>query len=317
MPQPFRFAVYGAGNSRAAWGDYARKVESLGYSTLVVADHIAWGGLAPLPALLAAADVTTTLRLGTHVLVNDFRHPAVLAHEAATIDLLSDGRLELGLGAGWLRGDYELTGVPFDSPGVRLARLIEAVALIRRLFHEDSVTYAGEHYRVHELSLDPKPVQRPHPPLYIRAARKRMLTFAAQEANIVGVATKATSGRMLDLATITADAVAEKVGWVREAAGMRFSDLELHLQLISVVVTDDRQRGAEMAAKQLAGYSSIAINTNLSTEQILESLHVLVGSVNQMVETLQLRRERYGISYFTLFGDINAFAPVVARLAGR
>jgi alkanesulfonate monooxygenase SsuD/methylene tetrahydromethanopterin reductase-like flavin-dependent oxidoreductase (luciferase family) len=170
---------------------------------------------------------------------------------------------------------------------------------------------------VRELNLAPKPVQRPHPPLYIGGGGKRILTFAAQEATIIGLAPRSTTAGMLDAATCaTAEAVAEKVYWVRDAAGARLSDIELHIQVIGVAMTENRRHGAEMIAEQLAGLSSIAINTNLSIEQILESPQVLVGTVDQIVEILQERRERYGISYITVFGDIDAFSPVVARLAG-
>lgn len=315
--KPFRFAVYGSGNSRAEWADNARKAESLGYSTLLGSDHIAWGGLSPLLALLTAAEATTTLRLGIHVLDNNVRNPARLAHEAATVDVLSDGRLELGLGAGWLAADYDAMGVPFDPSSVRVTRLTEAVPLIKRLFVEDVVTHNGQHYTVNGLNLQPKALQRPHPPLYIGGGGKRILTLAGQEANIVGLAPKATSDGKLDFATSAADALIEKVNWVREAAGTRFGDLELHIQIINVVITDNRRRGAEAAAKQLAGASAIGINVNLSAEQILDFPQVLVGNIDQIVETLQERRERFGISYITVFGDIDSFSPIVARLAGK
>jgi len=269
-----------------------------------------------LPALLTAAEATTTLRLGIHVVDNGFRHPAMLAQEAATVDLLSDGRLELGIGMGWSPGDYEAMGMPFESPSVRLGKLRESVALIKRLFQEDSVTFTGKHYNVRELNLQPKPLQRPYPPLYVGGGGKRILSFAAQEATIVGLATKSTSG-MLDHASITADAVAEKVRWVREAAGAHFNDLELHIQAINIIITDDRQGGAKMTAEKLAGYSSIAVNNDLSTKQILESPHILIGTVDQIIETLLERRERYGISYITLFGDEEKFSSMVARLAGK
>lgn len=314
--QPFRFAAYGSAHSRVEWVDYARKVESLGYSTLLLDNHIAWGGLAPLPALLTAADATSKLRLGIHVLDNNFRHPAMLAHEAATVDFLSDGRLELGVGMGWSRGDYEAMSIPFEPPSIRLEKLRESITLIKRLFQEESVTFAGEYYNVRELNIQPKQLQHPYPPLFIGGGGKHILSFAAQEATIIGLATKSTSG-LLDAASITANAVTEKVRWVRDAASTRADNLELHIQAISVIITDDRLRGAEMAAQELAGYSSIAINTNLSTAQVLESPHILIGTVDQIVETLQERRERYGISYITLFGDVEKSSPIVERLAGK
>jgi probable F420-dependent oxidoreductase len=315
--KPFRFAVYGSGNSRQEWQDCARKAESLGYSTLLTGDHIAWGGLSPLPALLTAAEATTILRLGIHALDNNARDPARLAHEAATVDLLSDGRLELGLGAGWLAADYDAMGASFDPPGVRVSRLEEAVPLIKRLFVEDEVTHRGQHYTVNSLSIQPKPLQRPAPPLFIGGGGKRMMRLAGQEANIIGLAPKSTPDGKLDFATSSVDAITQKVAWIREAAGARFDDLELHIQVTIVVIIDNLQHGAEMAAQQLAGASAIATNINLSAEQILDCPQILVGSAKQIVETLQERRDRYGISYITLFGDMEAFSPIVARLAGE
>jgi len=312
-PHPFRFATFGYADSRAAWVEYARKVESLGYATLLTWDHLS--GFAPIPALLSAAEATSTLRVGIHVLANDYRHPAWLAHEAATVDLLSDGRLELGLGAGWAREDYESTGLRYDPPGVRVERLAEAVTLIKRLWQEDVVTHSGKHYHTHALSLEPKPLQRPHPPIMIGGSSKRVLSLAAQEATIVGLSTKSTSAGQLDASTMASDAVAEKVQWIREAAGVRFSDLELHIAAI-LVVDDNRQRGAEIAFARLRESAMYAVNTIPNAAELLDSPHAMIGSVEQIVETLQERREHYGISYITVAGDIDAFAPVVARLAG-
>jgi probable F420-dependent oxidoreductase len=208
-------------------------------------------------------------------------------------------------------------GMPFEPPSVRLDRLVEAVTLIKRLFQEDSVTYDGRHYRVRQLDLQPKPIQRPYPPLFIGGGGKRILKFAAQEATIVGLAIKTTAAGLLDSASTTAEAVAEKVRWVSDAAGVRFSDLELHILTTNVIITDDRQRGAETVAERLSELSWIAINTGLSTAQILESPYVLIGTVDQIVETLKERRERYGISYITIVGDIEAFGPIVTRLADQ
>ena len=209
MPRPFRFAVAATGKSRAAWVEYARKVESLGYATLVMSDHITAPDLAPLPALATAAEATTTLRVGVHVLVNDYRHPALVAHEAATVDWLSDGRLEFGFGAGWMRDEYEQLGLVYDPPAVRVERFAEAVTLIKRLWQEEVVTCSGEHYQVRELRLQSKPVQQPHPPLMIAGGGRRMLTLAAREATIIGLALGSIPAGKLDAATTTAAAVAE------------------------------------------------------------------------------------------------------------
>ena len=319
-PRPFRFGVVGLQTpSRAAWIDYARRVEALGYSTLVVGDHIFFGGLAPLPALLAAADATTSLRLATHVLANDFRNPVMLAHEAATLDVLSEGRLEFGMGAGWLMLDYAAAGVPFDGAATRVRRLEEAVPLVKRLFGDEHVSFAGDYYRCQGLNLQPKPIQRPHPPLYIGGGGKRVLSLAGREADIVGLDIKGASDGTKDLATGSAEALARKVDWVRQAAAERFDAIELHVLFFnSVVVTDNRRRGAEQQAELLRNVPpGIVSNADTSVEGILESPMYLIGTVDQIVEELQVRRERFGISYITVGADyVDVFRPVVERLAG-
>lgn len=317
--RPFRFGATDISPaSRAEWAAYAQKVEELGYSTLVMGDHLSVGSLGPLAALMAAADATTTLRLGSHVFANDFRNPVLLAQEAATIDLFSDGRLEFGIGSGWLRDDYVAAGMPFDPPATRIQRLAEAVPLIKQLFGDTSVTFAGTYYQVENLHLKPKPRQRPHPPILIGGGGRRVLTLAAQAADIVSIDFKGTATGTKDIATSTADAVTEQVAWVRAAAGARFDALELHSLLSMVRVADNRHQAAEQMAAELATFPVTWVsNAVLSPEQILASPHFLVGTVDQMVADLQLRRERYGISYVTVFGDdIDTFSPVVARLAG-
>jgi probable F420-dependent oxidoreductase len=320
--RPFRFGVGAAdAASRAEWVAYARKVEALGYSTLVTGEHLGFlsaGCLGPIAALMAAADATTTLRLGSHVFANDFRHPVVLAQEAATIDLLSDGRLELGLGGGWLRADYDGVGVPFDPPAVRIERLEEAVVLIKRLFGDAPVTFAGNHYQVQDLNLFPKPRQQPHPPLFIGGGGRRSLALAAREATIVGMGTKATVEGTGDYATTSAAAIEQRIGWVRQAAGARFPDLEIHVLVHAVRVTDDRQQDAAQLAAEIANWpATIFSNTTLSTEHILASPRFLIGTIDQIVADLQERRERYGITYITVYGEyVDTFSPVVAQLAG-
>jgi probable F420-dependent oxidoreductase len=318
--RPFRFGTTDISPaSRAEWAAYARKVEELGYSTLVMGDHFSFGGLGPLAALMAAADATTTLRLGSMVFANDFRNPVLLAQEAATIDLFSDGRFEFGLGSGWLRDDYVAVGLPFDPPATRIQRLAEAIPLIKQLFGDTPVTFAGNYYRVEHLNLMPKSKQRPHPPILIGGGGRRVLTLAGQAADIVSIDPKGTAAGTKDIATSTADAVLEQVAWVRAAAGTRFDDLELHSLLLMVRVSDNRHHAAEQMAAELATFPATWVsNAVLSPEQILASPHFLVGTVDQMVADLQMRRERYGISYITVFGDdIDTFSPVVARLVGN
>ena len=320
LQRPFRFGAFAIDtSSRSEWVDQALRVESQGYSTLVMGEHISWGGLAPLLALSVAAEATTSLRVGTHALTNDLRHPALLAQEATTLDLLSGGRLELGLGAGWMRADYDTIGLPFDPPGVRVSRLEEAVHLIKRLFRDESVSFSGDHCKVEDLSLDPKPVQLPHPPIFLSGGGRRMLSVAAREANIVGIDPVSTPAGKKDIATTTAQAIDRQISWVREAAGDRLEEIELHNSVWNVVVTEDRQRGAEEVARWLGEVpDTIFSNLYSDTEQILQSPYFLIGTVDHIVEELQARRERFGISYITVFpGLADTFSPVVARLADR
>lgn len=307
-PRRFRFGVQGRGmGPRDVWLTTLRRVEDTGYSTFLVLDHFV-RGLDPIAALGAAATATTSLRLGSMVMDNDFRHPAVLAKAMATIDVLSEGRLEIGIGAGWLREEYEQTGVPFDPPGVRIDRMVEAVHLIKRVFVEDSVTFAGEHYATTNLVMPPKPVQQPWPPIVIGGGSSRILTVAGQEADIVGLTTRALPDGSKDDADMTAASATRKVHWVREAAGDRFDDLELTIMVTDVVVTDDRRAAADLLAAGLG----------VSGDDVLESPHLLIGTINEMVETLQRRREVFGISYYVVVeGNMEKLAPVVARLAGQ
>jgi probable F420-dependent oxidoreductase len=242
MPsRPFRFGVAtGSAHSRAEWESRARRAEELGYATLVVADHLATG-LASLSALAIAAETTTRLRIGSLVFNNDFRHPALLAREAATLDLLSDGRFEFGLGAGYLPDDYTQLGLIFDAPGTRISRLEEAIQLIVRLWTEESVTFAGTFYTLTEMQGKPKPLQRPHPPLYIGGTAKRILSLAARYADSVGIGFAAWGEQA---SSVTPEAIAQKVAWVREAAGQRFERLELSFTLFHLVITESTRHHA-------------------------------------------------------------------------
>lgn len=308
--RPFRFGVTAPTPSAGTdWVERARRVEQLGYSILVVPDHFR-DHLAPVPALTAAALATTRLRVGSLVFSNDFRHPAVLAKEAATIDVLSGGRFELGLGAGWLRAEYDQTGIPFEAPGTRVERLEEAVTIIKGLLAGERVTFAGRHYTIADLDGRPTPVQRPHPPIAIGGGGRRTLTLAAREASIVGLVPRARrDGSGLDLADLSDAATREKLEWVRAAAGDRFDSLEINTLIQAVAVTVPEQRTA--AADQLAS------RFNVARDVVLETPYVLLGTIEEMCETLRQRRERYGISYLTVFErDMEVFAPVVARLAG-
>jgi probable F420-dependent oxidoreductase len=306
--RPFRFgaAAYRTDTS-AAFAEYARRIEALGYATLGVGDHFVPHWFAVGPALTAIALATTTLRASCTVYANDFRHPALLAREVASIDVLSGGRLEFGIGAGWLKSDYDRTGIPFDPPGVRVARMEEAVAVIKGLWGDGPLTFAGRYYTITAMDGWPKPVQRPHPPVFIGGGGARLLRFSAREADIVGILARALPDGGQDLSWDSEAVLAEKVGWVREAAGARFDQLELAALIWQVVVTDDRRAAAE----------SVAAARGLTPAQVLASPYFLLGSVEQIVERLLAQRERHGLSYLTVYpDDVEAFAPVVARLAG-
>ncbi len=309
-PRPFRFGIsaHRAG-SAAEWRETATKAEALGYSTLLAADHLN-DQLAPLPALAVAAAVTSTLRVGSMVLCNDFRRAPVLAKELATLDLLSDGRLEWGMGAGWFPADYEPAGITFDPAGTRVDRLAETIAAIKLLFGGEPVELDGAHVQLHGLAGTPAPVQRPHPPLAVGASQDRMLRLAGREADIVSLSPDIRSrqfGPYPPSRTVT-EAMDRQVGIVRAAAGDRADDLELSVNLMPARVLADRAAFAER----------VAGNVGVTPEEALASPHVLVGSVDDICDQLEERRARWGISYH-VFGAqvIDEMAPVVARMTGR
>ncbi len=308
--RPFRFGVLAArAGSRKEWISKARRAEASGFDTFLVSDHL-WEQLGPVAAAMSVVE-QTALRIGFLVLCNDFRNPVVLAKEAATIDMLSEGRLELGIGAGWLAADYDQAGLPMDSPGVRIDRLAEAITIMKGLFSgEDEFQFAGDHYRIGPIQGTPRPVQRPHPPFLIGGGGPRMLRLAAREAQIVGIAPNLRSGRA-DPAVLgsrrTAVAMAESVSYVRDAAGDRLDKLELNVAVIEAELTDDRRAVASRLAKQMA----------LEIEEVLESPQILIGTVDQICEQLQEQRDTLGISYIGVIErGWDALEPVVERLAG-
>ena len=305
----FRFGMQLAtAGSADEWTALARKVEDLGYSTLFVPDHFE-DQLAPAPALQAAASATTTLNVGALVYDNDYRHPVVLAKEAASLDILTGGRFELGLGAGWMRTDYDYAGMPFDANGVRVDRLEEGLAVLKGLFADEPFSFSGDHYTITNMNGLPKPTTKPGPPILIGGGGKRVLTIAAQQADIVGINPAIKGGQVDGQAAMdaTAEATDRKLAWVKEAAGDRFDDLELNVLSLATLVTDDQTGTAEMMAGLFG----------LDTNGVLEVPHAIIGSVEQMIEQLQARRERWGFSYVVVQGDaLDSFAPVVAALAG-
>ncbi|HET6318944.1 MAG TPA: TIGR03621 family F420-dependent LLM class oxidoreductase [Chloroflexota bacterium] len=303
-PGGFRFGVSGQRASRVEWEELARKAEDLGYSTLLLPDHFG-RQMSPLPALQAAAHATQRLRVGTIVLDNDFRHPAMLAKDVATMNVLTDGRVELGIGAGWMEVDYRKSGLPFDPPAVRVARLEEAVQIIRRLFDGGPVTFRGQYYEVENLEGYPKPTEKI--PLLIAGSRKRMLRLAASYADIVGIEDHQFAERATGSAEVHPAVAGEQVKIVREAAGERYPDLELNVFAARVEVTDRPEEATEAMAAQL----------QTTPQAIQASASFLIGSVDGIVETLQRRREEWHLSYIMVFDRVmDVFAPVVARLGG-
>ena len=281
MKKAFRFGVVSAGHaSRSAWIALAQRVEELGYSTLLLPDVLGTP-LATITALAVAATATTTLRVGSYVCVNDYRHPALLAREIATLDQLSDGRVELGLGAGNWQTEYQQLGIPFDQAGIRVSRFAEGLSIIKQFFTAEAVNFSGTYYTIEKLHSLPRPVQRPHPPILIGSSGRRMLTLAAREADII----------------LPTPAGEERIGWIREAAGERFEHLELGQAAFDIEVTDSPRAIAP-----------------LSQGMPIEALPM---TTEQAVEYLLGQREQLGISYIQVQErQFENFAPVAARLHG-
>jgi probable F420-dependent oxidoreductase len=306
--RPFRFGIQAnKAADGAAWRELAVQAEALGYDVLTMPDHFG-DDFAPMPALAVAAAATTRLRIGALVFDNDYKHPVVLAKELATLDLLSGGRLEVGLGAGWMRSDYEQSGIPYDPPGTRIARLEEGLAVIKGAFGPDAFDFAGEHYRITGYNGLPKPVQ-PRPPLLLGGGARRMLSLAAREADIVGINGSLHEGVIGQgaIQSMTAEAVDQKLAWVREAAGDRFDSIELNVRAFMVTVTDDRD----------GAVAGVAAMLGVEPSFIAESPFALIGTPAQIIDDLLARRERWGFSYVIVGpAEIDDFAPVVEALAG-
>jgi probable F420-dependent oxidoreductase len=323
VAKPFRFAVQSFNApSGHAWTETARKVESLGYSTLHLADHLLGPGpalaktnhpvqnLAAVPAMAHAAAVTTTLKIGCRVFCIDYRLPVVLVKEAMTLDFLSDGRLELGLGAGWLEEEYHATGIPFDPPGERISRLEDIVVALRAYAGDGNVAVANDTVEWRDFEGLPKPVSRPLPPLMIGGGSPRILKIAGREADIVSLNFNNRKGVIGPdgVRSSSADETAKKIGWIRAGAGKRFADLEIEIGAYFTFVTNDAKDTVVMFAKTFG----------MTEAEMLGHPHALFGGVETIVEELQRRRETFGISYVTVSQDAMAsFAPVVARLAGK
>lgn len=310
MTQPFRFGIQVGGNhTLESLTTLARQAEDAGFSTMYVPDHFIETEMAPIVAMSAAAAVTSTLRVGALVFDNDYKHPAILAKEIATLDNLSGGRTVLGIGAGWMEVDYTALGIPYDRPGVRIARLEEGLAVIKGCYGVGAFSFAGDHYTITEYDGIPKPVQ-PKVPILVGGGGPKVLRLAGREADIVGINPNLRAG------AITGDAVTDslaemtdrKVAWIKEGAGSRFDDLELQIRYFLAAVTDDRHGLA----------SAMAPGFGITAEEALEAGIALVGTVDECCDLMERRRERWGVNYAVVGGDqIEMFAPVVERLAGR
>ncbi len=308
--RPFRFSVQASHLSGPEdLRPLAVKAEDVGVDVLTVADHLCDEEVGPLAALMAAADATTTLRVGSLVFSNDYRHPTVLAKEAATIDRLSGGRLEFGLGAGWMAADYEATGIPLDRPSERIARLDEALTIIRGLWSDGPFDFAGNHYTVTKMDGRPKPAQDPHPPVVIGGGGRKVLELAGRHADVVHLNPSLPAGVIDERAgaTATEESTRQKLDWVRSTAGDRYEDLEIGVRIHLAIVSDERD---EL-------YDLMAGGFGLTTDQAKRSPHALCGTVEQIVDDLVERRELLGISAIGLSASaLDDMIPVIDRLAG-
>ena len=311
--RPFRFLADARGIATGReLAETARRAEAIGFDTLVVPDHLL-RQLSPTPALATIAAVSDRLRVGAFVFNNDLRHPALLAQDLASLDVLSDGRLDVAIGAGWNRPEYEAIGLSFDSTPVRQARLAEAIVVLKGCFAEGPFSFVGDHYAITDYDAYPKPVQKPHPPILIGGGGRRTLTLAAREANIVDLAPRIRSGGTPDPRSTTIDATREKIAWVREAAADRFDELEFNVypSMTGISVTDAPLREARKLAESLAARSGIPI----TADELLESPHVFINTLDGFVEKFTRMREELGISSI-MVGQVDELAPVVERLAG-
>jgi probable F420-dependent oxidoreductase len=307
--RPFRFGLQTSkAPSMAAWRDRARQAEDLGYSCLYIPDHFG-DQYGPLVGLTVAAEATSSLRVGMLVLDNDFRHPVALAKEVATLDLAAEGRVEFGLGAGWMRSDYDQSGIAYDDPGVRVDRMEEALSILKALWAGGPVTFAGAHYNLTEASCEPGPYTHPHPPILVGGGGRRVLSIAAREADIVGVNLNMKAGHVGREAVATAmpEYYDRRIAWVRDAAGARFEGIELQVLTFVVMIVPNRQKAAEQVGPMFG----------VPPDKALDIPIALVGTIDEICETLVARRDRWGFNYVVIHeAELDSFSPVVERLAG-
>jgi probable F420-dependent oxidoreductase len=325
--KPFRFSLQSFNTeSPQSWRNLIAKTEALGYSSFQLADHFLSAGpalegtfhppqgLAALPAIAMALEQTTTLRVGCRVFCNDYHHPLMLAKEAATMDYLSGGRFEFGLGAGWIKNEYEAIDLPFDEFPERFSRFAETIHAYKAFMSGEPLNVDGQTIKWSGFHGTPTPAQTPYPPIMIGGGSKKILTFAGQEADVVSLNfnNRAVILGPDGMTSGLADATAKKIEWVRAGAGERFEQLELEIGAYNTVITDHQAPTANAIADALG----------MSAEDILTHPHCLIGSVDFICEELIRRREAYGISYIAVLDDgennmAEVFAPVVARLTGK
>jgi probable F420-dependent oxidoreductase len=306
-PRRFRFGVQISKTRPASeWREQARRAEALGYDVFLMPDHVG-AQLAIGPALAVVAEATA-MRIGTLVWQNDWRHPALLAKEAYTLDLLSDGRFELGIGAGGsFPPEFDWLGIPMGAPRDRVSRLEESLQILKGVACDGPFSFEGEHYTISDYEGHPKPVQQPHPPILIGAGGPRMIRIAAHHADIIGLLPSLGGETTFDLGEIGPEAFEAKVARIRDIAGPRFDEIELNILVQGLAVTDDRTAGIQRL-REARGFDR---------DEWFDSPMVFVGSVEQIVERMQAQRERLGVSYYVVFEhEMEALAPVVARLAG-
>jgi probable F420-dependent oxidoreductase len=323
MSKPFRFGLQAyAPNSGKEWRELARKAEASGFSSFHLADHIIGPGpalaatghpvqtVAAIPAMAVAAEATNTIKVGCRVLCVDYRNPVMLAKEVATLDFFSEGRLELGLGAGWLQGEYEAIGVPFDRAGVRIDRFEEVIALLRASFAEGELNINTPHVHAVGFEAVPKPFTKSGPPIMIGGGAKRILTIAGREADIVSLNFNNSSGKLGadGIGSSTAELTDQKIQWIKDGAGARFDQIEIEIAAYFTIVTPD---GEGTRAKMAPMFG-------MTPEVFAEHPNALIGSVDEICDRIVERRERFGISYVSFGASvIDAVIPVVERLAGK
>ncbi|HEY5010393.1 MAG TPA: TIGR03621 family F420-dependent LLM class oxidoreductase [Acidimicrobiales bacterium] len=302
----FRFALHSSlAPTMPVWRESARAAEDLGYAALYITDHLD-AQFGPLVALAVAAEATTTIHVGTLVLNNDLRNPVILAKEIAALGLAAEGRVEVGLGAGWLHSDYDEAGIDYREARVRVDRLAESLTILKSLWVDGEANFEGEHYTVLGAHCDPRPSAAPR--LIVGGGSKRILSLAAERADTVGINTSLASGEKGgDVASqATFDHYDKCVGWIREAAGDRFASLELQIAAVAAMVVETRR--AALRSATMLGFPG---------EEALDLPVLLIGTVDELCERLMERRERWGFSNVVVPDHaLRAFAPVVARLAG-